>query len=131
MSQYSSDETASQTSTESEVEQKVEVKETKKVIKKKAEPKEAWKPDEEPESKPKRKYVRKAQTEEEALAIKQKKIDNLAKAREIKKLKQQSKNSVEKPKDKGVPPPSDGGVKGGVTPSVKAEKPKKTKIVKQ
>ena len=56
MSEYSDNETASSSDAES-VEKE-------------------WKPDEEPNAKPKRKYVRKAQSKEQADAIKQKKIEN-------------------------------------------------------
>jgi len=60
-------------------------------------PKEAWKPDQEPPAKPKRKYVRKAQTEKEAMEIKEKRLANLAKAR-LAKQKKVSK-PVEKEKE--------------------------------
>ena len=48
-------------------------------------------PPEEPETKPKRKYVKKVKTEEEAAAIKAKRIEILAKAREARKASQAKK----------------------------------------
>jgi hypothetical protein len=96
--------------------EKVPVSRVKKV-------KEAWKPDEEPETKPKRKYIRKAKTEEEAMAIKQKKIENLAKARAVKQQK-----------NKKPEPSKNGGVRGEIPPPEPEPKPEKKsskKVVKQ
>tara|TARA_R110001632_G_scaffold517_1_gene1843 strand:- start:59 stop:547 length:489 start_codon:yes stop_codon:yes gene_type:complete len=84
MADYSSDSSYSDSSEEDQLQKKPKLVRAKKTP-------EPAPPPEEPEVKPKRKYVKKEKTPEEAAAIKAKRIEILAKAREAKKASQTKK----------------------------------------
>ncbi len=84
MADYSSDSSYSDSSEEETLQKKPKLVRAKKTP-------EPAPPPEEPEVKPKRKYVKKVKTEEEAAAIKAKRIEILAKAREARKVNQAKK----------------------------------------
>ena len=84
MADYSSDSSYSDSSEEETLQKKPKLVRAKKTP-------EPAPPPEEPEVKPKRKYVKKEKTPEEAEAIKAKRIEILAKAREARKVNQAKK----------------------------------------
>jgi regulator of protease activity HflC (stomatin/prohibitin superfamily) len=93
MKNISDNETSSSSSDSSDSECSLEQPKTQTKQKKPKEPKD-FIPDIPPPAPKKRVYTRKAQTKEEAEIIQQKKIDNLAKAREKRKLNLEAKKKA-------------------------------------
>ena len=114
----SDNESASDSSDSSNSESEIEV--IKKVKPKKAKEPTEFVPDIPPEKPKKRVYTKKAQTSEEAEIVKQKKIENLAKARATRAANVAKKKAAAEP----IPSPEK-----SISKTIKEKKEKKEKVV--